>query len=225
MPSSGGLPTRVTFEQASVTLQHWINNDELLYSSSARPGPPSNWTLKRVNIHSKDSQALPVADALSGALHVDGRNETLFFVQFGIQLATDNTNFYRGGMAGKLWRWDAKSNREAVRLLASHKGNIRDPMVYNDRVYFVSDASGRDNVWSSDFNGLDLRQETMFTDWSVREVSMSAASTPAKILFRVGADLYQLNLATPGDRPEKLTVEITSDHPEMRKRWIKQPAA
>ena len=224
MPIGGGVPQRISFEHASVNLQHWVDDHTLLYSTSSRSGAPSNWTMKTVDVRDLSSNIIPVADALSGYLYKHNNGQILFFVQFGIQIATDNTNFYRGGMAGKLWRYDVGDEQEASQLLGEHKGNIRDPMVYAQRLYFVSDASGRDNIWSTDFDGAGVRQETHFKEWSVREVSMAMGTEIGHIVFRVGADLHVLDLREgSGSSARKLAIEINSDHPEMRKRWVKQP--
>ena len=231
MPVDGGVPQRATFEVAQVRLQHWVNDHEILYSTSSRPGAPSNWTLKTLDIQSLTSEALPVADAMSGFLHRTDQQQTLFFVQFGIQLTSDNTNFYRGGMRGRLWRFDmdrVTGQSEAVPLLADHPGNIRDPFVYRGentgRLYFVSDADGRDNIWSTDLQGKDLTQISFFKDWAVREISLTLSGRRGQLVLRRGADLYTLDLTGPdAGQAQLLHVEIPSDHPEMRSRWIKKP--
>lgn len=228
IPISGGLPTRLTFEHAAVSLQHWVTNEQLLYSTNARPAAPSTWTLKTVNTQTLETETLPVADALSGYLATTGGSRVLYFVQFGIQMARDNTNFYRGGMRGRLWRFDLdQENAEAEPLLADHQGDIRDPMVCTDRLYFISDLDERANLWSTDLQGRDLTQVTQFADWPVREISLSAGarpgSTQCNVTFRRGADLFSLDLKQPSPTAQQIKVTITSDRPEMRERWIKNP--
>ena len=226
MSIDGGVPDRLTFEHASVRLQHWVDDEHLLYSTNSRPGAPSNWTLKVIDVESKALDVIPIADALSGALHKQGKRRTLFFVQFGIQMASDNTNFYRGGMRGRLWKYELDGTQEATPFLASHEGNIRDPMLSGERLYFVSDADGRDNIWSTDLEGGDLKQVTRYDDLSVREVSVAYQSEQKAgvLVLRRGADLERLDLGTESrSTPNSLDIEIQSDHPEVRARWIKKP--
>ena len=219
VPVSGGVPKRITYEHANISLQQWIDSETLLYSSTARPGPPTSWTLKQANTNTLETADIPVADAFSGAL--DSTSDTLFFVQFGIQIATDNTNYYRGGMRGKLWRHNLEAGKEATPLLTDHNANIRDPFVYANRVYFVSDESGRDNLWSADFDGNNLQQITEYSDWSVREIAVDQLS--GQVVYRLGADLYIRSLQGSAAQSRKLPIAIHSDHPELRPRWIKTP--
>ena len=222
IPVGGGLPTQLSFENAAVNIQHWVDNETLLYSTNARPAAPSTWTLKTVNKDTQATETLPVADAMSGYLAENDGKRTLYFVQFGIQMATDNTNFYRGGMRGRLWRFALdEKNAEAEPLLADVLADIRDPMVFGERLYFVSDQDERANIWSTDLSGDDLRQITQLKDWSIREVSLAHGADQGHLVFRQGADLYILDLMTATS--ERLNVTISSDHPEMRNRWIKKP--
>lgn len=221
LPVSGGVPKRITFDHANITLQQWLSPNELLYSSTARPGPPTNWTLKRVNIETLINADIPLSDAFSGNL--DPASGHLFFVQFGIQVSGDNTNFYRGGMRGKLWRYNTRTQEEAVPLLMEHNANISAPFVFEDRVYFLSDASGRNNLWSAAFDGSDLNQITQYTEWSIREASPAAGVQTGKVVYRVGADLYLHDLRSPSAPAQKLPISLSSDHPELRPRWIKTP--
>ncbi|MEM7081087.1 MAG: peptidase S41, partial [Pseudomonadota bacterium] len=223
IPIGGGLPRRVTFDLGRIHLQHWVDNNKLLYTTDATPGAPSTWVLKTIDLKSGASRTLPVADAFAGFLHKQGRRETLFFVQYGIGMTTDNTNFYRGGMRGRLWRFNPDTDVEATPLLGDHEGNVRNPMVYDERVYFVSDASGRDNLWSSNFDGEDLRQETRDKKWSLREVRMGAGDDDGKVVLRKGADVHIINLEDSKPRPRKLELSLSSDHPEKQPRWIKNP--
>ena len=213
IPVSGGVPRRVTYENADVAIQGWSTDGWVLYSTSSEVGAPYSVRLKTVDPVTLNVTAIPLADAAGGALDAAGRY--VYFSQFGSRW--DNTAQYRGGMLGTLWRFHLDSSDEAERLAAAHPGSIRRPMVDGDTLYFLSDASGRENLWSSNLDGTNATQVTNYDDFSVRDVSIS----DGRAVYRSGADLYVRDLS--GSESTRLDIELTSDHPSMREAWISAP--
>ncbi len=215
IPIDGGIAKRVSFENASVRVQGWTPNGDILYSTNNRVGPTGNWTLKRVNPNSLESSYIPLADAVEGA--VDAKGEYVYFTQFGLQVSTDNAKVYRGGAKGELWRFKLDAKKEAQKLTAGHKGSARQPMPFGDKLYFISDQNGSDNIWSMNLDGSGAKAITNYQAWSVR----SAKLHQGKIAFQLGADIHVLNLAN--NSVEKQSIQLTSDFPNLRERWITKP--
>lgn len=211
----GGVAKRISFENSSVKLHGWTSTGDVLYSSNNRVGPTGNWTLRQVNPSSLSAQTIPLADAVEGV--IDDNNDTVYFIQFGLQVSTDNAKVYRGGAMGELWSYKLGSEQEAKKLTADHIGSVRQPMVYQDRVYFISDASGNDNIWSMDVSGSNKTQVTFHQDWPVR----SAKLDNGKVVYQLAADIKMLDL----DNAKSITLDInlTSDFPNLREHWLNQP--
>lgn len=215
MPISGGVPKRLTYENSRVIVHGWTHDGLLLYSTNTRVGAPYNMTLKTVAPSTLDVESIPLADAMDGA--IDANSEFVYFTQFGLPWSSDNANTYRGGMRGKLWRYQLNSETEAVQLAPDHPGSARRPMIQGDRLFFLSDASGRDNLWSLALDGTQATQITHHEDFSIRHASIDAG----RAVYQLGADLHLLDLASRESL--KLDIQLTSDHPSMRESWVNAP--
>ena len=221
MPISGGLAKRVTFENSTVKLHQW-HDSGIVYSTNSRVGPTASWVLKKVDPDTLDVTTMPLADAVEGRLDEDGTN--LFFTQFGLQMSGDNANQYNGGAQGEIWRFNVNSsatnegeNIEAINLTADHDASVREPMVAGDKLYFVSNKSGLDNVWSMDIDGSRLRQITNYTDWAVKDAMMFGDL----IVFQHGADIKVLNISN--STINTVAINLTSDFTNLRDKWVNQP--
>ena len=215
MPIDGGLATQLTFENARVKLHGWDSSGNILYSYNGRVGPTGNWSLRLVDPQSLQVSDVPVADAVDGS--IDTTSNTLFFSQFGLQVSNDNAHAYQGGAKGELWSYALGSDKEATHLTAKHQGSVRSPMVYQDKVYFVSNQSGIDNIWSMKRNGRDLTQLTHYRDFGVRDLRLDAG----RIVYQLGADLYLYDINT--QRSELLELELSSDFSHTREHWLNEP--
>ncbi|WP_299082858.1 S41 family peptidase [uncultured Paraglaciecola sp.] len=215
MPIQGGLAKRVTFENVRVKVQGWSSDSQVLYSYNGRVGPAGNWTLKQVDPATLMTTTLPLADAVEGNITADGN--TLYFTQFGMQISTDNARSYQGGAKGELWKYSLGSNQEATHLTAKHKGSARTPMATDNRLYFISNQSGSDNIWSMKFNGRDQKQHTQYKDWEVR----SARLDNGKIVYQLGADIKVFDIASK--KSQIIDIALTSDFPNLRAHWVNAP--
>ncbi len=211
----GGQPKRVSFENSRVRVQGWTNEGEVLYSTDSSAGPSSYWVLRSVSPETLKVTDIPLADAIQGV--IDDKGEYIYFVRFGLQTTGDNTKVYRGGAKGELWRYKLGSNNEAEPLSAHHEASIHTPMLWQDRVYFISDKDGNDNIWSMSLTGNDLRQHTQLKDWQVRGASMDNG----RIVFQQGADLSLYDIAK--DTISPLDTHIVSDFRYRQEHWVNNP--
>lgn len=217
MPLRGGQATRLTFENSRVRLQQSLTDGRILYATDNVSGPANYWVLRIFDPKTGQSNTLPLADAASGQL--DEQTNTVFFTRFGLQLTGDNAKVYRGGAMGELWRWSLGSQQEAERLLAEHQGSISQPQLYQGRVYFISDVDGNSNIWSIAADGSGLTQHSQHQDWRIGRFSISEG----KAVYQLGADLYQIDLASK--QSQRLPITLTSDFVQQRERWLDNPLA
>ena len=215
MPLSGGVAKRVSFENSRVRIQQWLADGRILYATDSAAGPANYWLLKTLNPQTLQTETLPLADASGGS--IDEQSGTVFFSRFGLQLTGDNTKVYRGGAIGELWRWTLGSTEEAVLLSRDHHGSISQPVFYQGRVYFVSDADGNSNIWSVAATGGDFVQHSFHKDWRIGRISVSNG----QVVYQLGADLQLLQLS--GGQSRILPVHIQSDLVQQRERLIAKP--
>jgi tricorn protease len=214
MPLAGGEATRVSFDGGRVWIAGFTPRNEVVYTSENTVGPTLRRVLRIVEA-SGGVRELPLADAREVAFDADGA--ALWFTRFGLQVSTDNAQDYRGGAMAQVWRWDGDARHEAQRVAADLDANLSMPMAWNGRLYAVSDAGGRFNLWSMDADGNDRRALTRHTQFDVRGARMDRG----RIVYQLGADLRLLDSADGSDRA--LPIALGSDHPARRTRFVGKP--
>ena len=212
MSVRGGAPRRLTFEGGGVSVRGWTREGRILFTSLNVPGA---WTfVLRTVSRDGDVRTIPLHDANDGTYAEAGN--ILFFSRYGLALGNDNAVLYRGGYMAQLWRLNY-GEPEATRLAPDFAAPIRHPMWWKGRVYFVSDKSGADNIWSVDADGRDPRQHTQFDGWLLTEPQL----TDGRIVYQRGADIYRYDIGA--NRETKLRLETVSDRDHQRVRWLESP--
>ena len=215
IPINGGQAKRVSFENSRVRVQGWTADGKVLYATDNAFGPANYWVLRTVDPQTLLTEDLPLADAIEGA--IDDKGEYVYFTRFGLQTTGDNAKVYRGGAKGELWKYKLGSKQEATLLTAAHQGSVRQPMLWDSRLYFVSDSDGNDNIWSMATDGSDLKQHTQYNEWQVRNARLDQG----RIVFQQGADIKLLDIATNQD--QTVEIDLTSDFAQKREHWVKEP--
>ncbi|MGS0673999.1 S41 family peptidase [Shewanella sp. 125m-1] len=215
IPITGGQAKRVSFENSRVRVQGWTADGKVLYSTDNAFGPANYWVLRTVDPKTLLTTDLPLADAIEGA--IDDKGEYVYFTRFGLQTTGDNAKVYRGGAKGELWKFKLGSTQEATPLTQGHQGSVRQPMLWQSRLYFISDSDGNDNIWSMSTAGNDLKQHTHYTDWQVR----AARLNQGRIVFQQGADIKLFDIASA--KEQILDINLISDFAQKREHWVKEP--
>ncbi len=213
MPVSGGLPRRVSFDGLDSLVLGWTPRGEVLVSTQNPSGPPRQRVIARVAPETLARTVLPVVDVTEGCL--DDSSRVLFFTRLGTNSTGDHARHYRGGAAPALWRFDIDGRDEAEPV--PFDSPAKRPMWWRDRLYFVSDRDGCDNLWSMGAGGEDPRQLTHHRRWGVREASLGDGC----IVYQSGADVRVFDLESSQDRMIPLT--LRSDFDQRRKRLLTRP--
>ena len=209
IPISGGVPRRRTWDGESTPVG-WANDGRLLISTRRYSTLPD---AKLVLLDNRDGhEILPLAQGAEAAYSADGRS--LFFTRYSKQ--PSSTRRYQGGTAESLWRFDGSG--EAVPLSAEYSGTSHNPMVWNGRVYFLSDRDGVMNVFSMDPQGHDVKQESHQKFFDIQ----SASASDGRIVYASGADLWSLDLKSGHE--EIIPITLVSDFDQLRDHWIKRPS-
>ncbi len=208
MPTSGGLPVRRTYEGGGVQPVGWTPDGKIIYSTHAFSSLPD---AQLATIDSGNHiERIPLSQAAQGCYDPRG---ALYFTRLEFQ--GSYTKRYQGGSAENLWKYEP--GKEAVALTADYAGTSRNPMWWNNRIYFVSDRDGTMNLWSMDDSGKRLEQHTKHQGFDIKYASLSQGT----IVYQQGADLRLYDIATQQDRA--IPVQLPSDFDNLREHWIKSP--
>ena len=208
MPVMGGLPTRVTWD-GDASPVGWAPDGRLILSTnrySTLPGP----RLVLGDSHG-NRELLPLAEAALAAYTPDAKS--LIFTRWNKQWS--NTKRYKGGWNENLWRFDGHG--EAVPLTADFAGTSTAPMIWQGRIYFLSDRDGIMNLWSIDLDGHTPRQESHQKVFDIQGASLDNG----RIVYACGADLWRLDLSSGHE--EILPITLSSDFDQLREHWVTDP--
>ncbi len=90
---------------------------------------------------------------------------------------------YKGGTRGKILYSKDGVN---FKIIVDLQSNVNSPMIISNRVYFISDHEGTANIYSCDLDGNDIKRETDFNEYYVR----NARSDGKSIVFQMAGDIY-----------------------------------
>jgi tricorn protease len=214
MPVDGGPPKRLSFDGGRVQVHGWATPREVIYSSEDLAGPTLMRVIRLVDVDTLISRELPLHDANQAAFDDRGR---VLFTRFGLHVNGDHAISYRGGAMAQLWLFDTRTGNEARRIGGSESGAMHTPMWHAGRWYFVSDRSGRDNLWSMAADGGELTPLTRHANFDVRGARLGSG----RIVYQLGADLRVLDLEQKEN--QAIGLRLLSDFDARRQRWLERP--
>ncbi len=208
MPIHGGIPQRRTWNGVAIP-EGWTPDGRLMVSTTRYSTLP----IPRLVLLNDAGQAdiVPLAGVAQAAYFPDG--QTLVFTRWYKQ--PSNTKRYKGGTAESLWSYDGHG--EATPLTADYAGTSNNPMIWNGRIYFLSDRGGVMNVYSIDPRGHDLRQESHQRVFDIESASLSHG----RIVYSCAGALWLLDLKT-GHEAE-IPVTLLSDFDQLQTHWVTSP--
>ncbi|MDY7098150.1 MAG: S41 family peptidase [Pseudomonadota bacterium] len=217
MPVAGGTPKRLTFEGGGMTTVGWTPDGRVIFSSRLT-GAGQGEVLHTISPDGGAVRDIPLWRANAATYPADGK--TMFFSRRGLYArARDNAVLYRGGGMAQLWSWRTGSKSEAAQLLADFGAPIRMPMAFNGRVYFISDKSGADAIWSVAQDGSGVTKHSEEFAFPVLQASMDGA----EIFVQNGADLHVFSTAS--HRLQTLSINLVTDREQTRERTLENPVA
>ncbi|MGZ5515556.1 MAG: S41 family peptidase, partial [Candidatus Aminicenantales bacterium] len=211
MPLAGGLPVRRTFAGQSATVVGWTPDGKILTATRQYSTLP-NVQLVVIDPATNAETLLPLGQAADGSF--DGPGKTLYFTRLPFQ--GSYTKRYKGGTAQNLWSYTLGAE-EAGPLTADYPGTSKNPMVWQGRIYFLSDRDGNMNIWSMDLKGGGLKQHTSHKGFDASSPSLDAG----RIAYQLVADLRVFDIASGQDTA--LAITLPSDFDQMRERWVTKP--
>jgi tricorn protease len=122
---------------------------------------------------------------------------------------------YRGGATGRIWL--VKLSDAATEVIPHANFNDVDPMWVGDKVYFVSDRAGTENLFVYDTTQKTVTQLTRFEKYGIK----SASTNGDAIVFNQGGAIHLFDLNT--NQTREVAIRVSGDFPEVKPRKIDPP--
>ncbi|MFT4153425.1 S41 family peptidase [Parafilimonas sp.] len=210
MSINGGIPRRITYDfDGAIQAYSWTKDGKIIYRTSARSSIPASQIFK-LDPATLAKEIIPLWQASYGCYD---DNNILFFTRFRNQ--GSKTKRYKGGLIEQVWKFNG--SQEAVNLTGDYDGASTSPMIYNNRVYFLSDRDGTMNIWSMNEDGKDLKQHTFSKGWDIQTPSINGS----KIVYQKGADIWMYDISS--NQEKMLDINLVSDFDQRKAKWIKSP--
>ena len=212
MPLDGGLPTRRSWGLSRSGFVGFQPDGRLMYSTRQYSTLPSS-QLVLVDLNTGTEELVPLAEADQG-VYAQGMG-TVYFTRLPFQ--GSHTKRYKGGYIQQLWKFERGSS-EATALTTDFEGTSKEVMLWQGRMYFLSDRDGVMNIWSGTLDGKDLKQHTFHTDFDASSPELDNG----RIVYAHAGDVRLLDIASAKDEAVRIT--LTTDLEQMREKFVKEPA-
>jgi len=212
MPASGGVPKRITYHPDPDRVVGWTPDGKRILFRSTRLSYSRFSQLYTVSTEGGLPEVLPLPMATFGAYSSDGKHMVYAPVDGG-QFATGFTNFvawkrYRGGTASYLWLVNlADLSTEKIPRTDS---NDICPMWNGDKIYFLSDRSGRMTLFSYDPRSKAVAELIKNTGKDIGSASVG----PGGIVYEQFGQIHIYDIAS--GKSSQVPIEIEADLAEVR---------
>ncbi len=210
MPAAGGVPRRLTWHPGEDVAVAWTPDGMSVLFRSPRESESRYKKLFKVSAQGGPAEALPLPMAAYGSYSADGSMLAYLPIAFQRPLHRyDAWRRYRGGQAPEVWI--AKLNDSSITKIPRTDSNDTLPMWIGPRVYFLSDRSGRNALWS--YDTVSKKVELAFD--AGRELKWASAGPDVIALEQFG----QVSLFDPKTRKATpVEIRVSADLLEVRSR-------
>ncbi len=218
MPAGGGVPQRLTY---SATLSRddladrmgpnnivmtWKNRSaEIVFRSRWRSFNPFIGELYSVGLDAEVPTQLPVPRG--GFVSFSPDDTKIAYNRVFREFRTWKN--YRGGMADDIWIYDLKSG-ELENITQNEAQDIFPMWAPNGKVYFVSERTGRANLFAYQLDTRETTQITRFAEYDVKFPSLGRGA----IVFEQAGQIWRLDLSN--DRVAPVSILVKEDFASAR---------
>lgn len=215
MPTTGGLPTRLTHRPGPEMPTDWTTGDDIAFFTFADRDGITSPRMYAVDSEGGMPTKMPIEYGANGVVSDDG--VWLAYTPFWRDSRTWKR--YQGGMAADVWLFNLETNES--RQITDWAGTDTMPMWNGSTVYYLSDAGDehRLNIWAFDTTTNERRQVTGFEDFDVKFPSIGPGPDGrGEIVFQLGDELRLVDLANGESRAIRVTVP--GARPALRPRAV-----
>ncbi|MCU1289731.1 MAG: peptidase, partial [Acidobacteria bacterium] len=212
IPSAGGEPRRITYHPGAETVIGWTRDgNSVLFLSSRGTGMPMP-EMYAMPISGEGLPAeLPFPMAGGGAsFSPDGSR--IAYMPLAPSFA--QWKMYRGGRTTKIWIGNLADS--SVEEITRRNSNDFTPMWIGDKIYFLSDRSGRNvTLYSFDTKTKKIAQEIENNGLDLK----TASAGPDGIVYE---QFGSINIYNPSSgKTGKVGINLNGDLPQIRPRFEK----
>ncbi len=194
MPSSGGVPKRLTYHPAVDEVVGWAPDGKSVLFRSTRNSYSRFNRLFTVSLNGGLPHELPLPTAEFGAFSADGKHIAYVPVDNNRRLSAIGWKRYRGGKASRVWIANLTDlDLEQLPRDASNDGN---PMWVGNKIYFLSDRNGPFSLFAYDLKSKKVEQAMPGNGIDIK----SASAGPDAIVYE---QFGSLNLFEPATGKSK----------------------
>jgi tricorn protease len=208
MPVEGGAPKRLTWDPGRAEVCGWTPDGQNVVFRSRRDTPLGRQRDFIVSIRGGLPRPLPMPEAGRCAFSPDGKR--IAYTPYAME--GHNWKRYQGGLADDIWLYDTATSRYT--RLTDWAGSDMYPCWAGDTLYFVSDRSGRMELWAMNPPNGEAWQMTRHNDYDVKW----PATDGRRIIYQCGAGLETYDIATRIVQPAKF--DLSSDRIHARRRTV-----
>jgi tricorn protease len=211
MPSSGGIPTRITYNSAADFPFDFSPDNTQLIFGSARNVQASNvrFYSPRLfqNLYSvpvKGGRPILISGAGMDRAHYNSKgNQIVFEDRKGYE--DPWRKHHTSSVTRDIWTMDVKTSQ--YKKISNFEGEDREPVFSSDdqSIYYLSEKNGNQNIYKKDLGSSTEKQLSQFTINPVRHLSVSKSNT---LCFTNDGEIYTL---ADGGTPQKVAVQIYND--------------
>jgi tricorn protease len=213
MPSSGGVPRRLTYHPAVDEVVGWAPDGKSVLFRSSRNSYSRFNRLFTVSLTGGLPHELPLPTAEFGAFSPDGKHIAYVPVDNNRRLSAIGWKRYRGGKASRVWIANLSDlNLDQLPRETSNDGN---PMWVGNKVYFLSDRNGLFSLYSYDVKARKVEQALPSNGADIK----SASAGPGAIVYEQFGSLNLFDPATGKSRA--VAVTVPADLPNVRPHFKK----
>jgi tricorn protease len=204
IPSSGGMPRRVTHHPDPDGVIGWTPDGTRVLFRSARNSYARQTQLFTVGVDGGLPAEIPLPEAVMGSFSADGKQLAYVPVQ-NFQAAWKR---YRGGSVARIWIATLADSS----TIAVPRDNSNDtyPMWIGDTIYFVSDRSGPATLFSYDTRSKRVEQALPSNGTDIKYASANGST----IVYEQLGAIRQFDTRT--GRTTDINITVAGDLPNLR---------
>ena len=204
VPATGGVPRRLTWHPDADRVVGWTPDGKRILFSSSRHSYTRVSRLFTVPVEGGFPEEVPLPMAEQGSYSPDGTR--LAYVP--LRPAFIAWKRYRGGRTTPIWIADLKDSR--IEKIPRDNSNDFYPMWVGDRIYFLSDRTGRFSLFAYDLKSRQVREVVPNSGMDFK----SASAGPDAIVYEQFGSLNLYDLKT--GRTRRIPITLAGDLPTIR---------
>jgi len=209
IPSNGGASTRLTF-CGYMKKGNFLNNDKIIVSTGA-----FQHIISHANLYALDINTLKMKNLNLGTGNFLFKEKE--FSLLGKNIGNPaRWKRYRGGTAGTFWYADNKGkNKDNFKQIFKNlKSNLSNPIIYKEKLYFISDHEGYGNIYKSNPKGGKLTRITNEAKFYVRSFDIQED----RIVYNCAGEIKIQDLSSK--ESNQLNIEINAPFEQASPRII-----